>query len=362
MIKLHNITKSFNGNIILNDLSIEITESDFLAIIGPSGCGKTTLLRVIAGLEKPEAGEVILNGKDLTELPPKSRNVAFVFQDFALYPHMTVWDNIAYPLKIKGIKRIEIDKKVNSIARKLRIDKLLQRNVKKLSGGEKQRVSIARALVKNPDLFLLDEPLSNADPKLRFELKALIKEVLAATKIPVIYVTHDQDEAFSLGSKIAILNDGIIHQLGTHQDIINQPEDLFVAEFIRKPPNNIFFFSNKDNGSMLHLYNEKNKKMEWQNSFFNENELYFSVSSNDVYCSIIDNTLTTDNNEIVLQGELLFSESFGNSHILYFKTEIGVLSMVSENVSISAKEKRNIYVPLRRAIKYDSITKKRITS
>ncbi len=239
MLQLKNINKSFGSQKILKNINLEINDGEFIVLVGPSGCGKSTLVRIIAGLEQEDSGVIIYNGSEIQLLPPKERKLAMVFQNYALYPHKTVYDNIAFPLKISGVTENLIKTKVHNIATKLGLLEYLKRKPKELSGGQRQRVALARALAKDPEIFLLDEPLSNLDAKLRMQMRHELFQMHKEFKATFIYVTHDQVEALSLGDRIVVLKDGEIQQVGTPEEIYNQPANNFVASFIGSPGTNL---------------------------------------------------------------------------------------------------------------------------
>ncbi|MDI3548737.1 MAG: multiple sugar transport system ATP-binding protein [Halanaerobiales bacterium] len=238
-IKLNSIVKRFGDVTAVNNISFEIKPGEFFALLGPSGCGKTTTLRLIAGLETATKGTILFNDQDVTRAEPKERDIAMVFQDYALYPHMTVAENIGYPLKVRKVNEKEKAKKVIETAKQFKIDHLLDRKPGQLSGGQQQRVALARALVHQPKVFLFDEPLSNLDARLRLESRTFLKHIQSKLGITTIYVTHDQAEALALADRMAVLKDGQIRQLGTPQEIYEQPADSFVADFIGDPPMNL---------------------------------------------------------------------------------------------------------------------------
>ncbi len=238
-VTLDNVSKFFGKVKAVVDLNLEIRDGEFVALLGPSGCGKTTTLLMVAGIYKPTRGRILFDDEDVTDLPPKDRNIGMVFQSYALYPHMTVYDNIAFPLKLKKVPRQEIDRKVKEVAKLLQIDELLDRKPAQLSGGQRQRVALGRALVKEPDVLLLDEPLSNLDAKLRILMRAEIKRLQKELGITTIYVTHDQVEAMSMADKIAVMNKGRLQQYADPQTLYNKPANLFVAGFIGSPPMNL---------------------------------------------------------------------------------------------------------------------------
>ena len=238
-VTIDNIVKTFGTTEVLKNINLEIKDGEFFILLGPSGCGKTTLLRIIAGLSEQSGGRLIIGDKDVSELSPRERNIAMVFQDYALYPHMTVEGNISFPLKMAKMRADEIKKRVAAITQLLRIGDFLNKKPKELSGGQRQRVAIGRALVRSPNVLLMDEPLSNLDAKLRTTMRFEIKRIQRETGITVIYVTHDQVEAMTMGDRIAILNEGVVKQCGTPFDIFHKPVDSFVATFTGSPPMNI---------------------------------------------------------------------------------------------------------------------------
>ena len=233
MIKYENVQISYGDFVAVDDLNLEIKEGEFFTFLGPSGCGKSTTLRTLVGFIDPSKGNIFVDEKDITRLAPEKREIGIVFQSYALFPTMTVYDNIAYGLKIKKMPKSEIDAKVNEIAQKIKIsDKQLQRNVSELSGGQQQRVALARALVLEPKILCLDEPLSNLDAKLRIDLRLELKRLQRDLGITTLYVTHDQEEALTLSDRIAVFNNGFIEQVGTPQEIYNQSATEFVCDFI----------------------------------------------------------------------------------------------------------------------------------
>jgi multiple sugar transport system ATP-binding protein len=237
-ILLKNLTKRFGSVVAVNNLSLEVKDKEFLVLLGPSGCGKTTVLRCIAGLETQDEGEIYVGEILVNDLPPKERDVAMVFQSYALYPHMTVYENIAFPLKVKAVGDSEIDQRVKRVAELLKITHLLDRKPKQLSGGEAQRVALGRALIREPKAFLMDEPLSNLDAKLRIYMRAELKRLQKDLGITTIYVTHDQVEAMTMADRVALLNQGILQQVGSPEELYQHPSNLFTASFIGSPPMN----------------------------------------------------------------------------------------------------------------------------
>lgn len=238
-IRLKDITKSFGKVPVVRGLDLAISDGEFFTVVGPSGCGKSTLLNMIAGLEAVDGGEILFDGTEVTHLSPRERDVAMVFQNYALYPHMTVAENIAFPLKMRKVGRADAAGEVERMIALLGLDSLAHRKPAQLSGGQRQRVALARALVRKPRVFLLDEPLSNLDAKLRLTMRAEIKKLQRELRITTIFVTHDQGEAMSLSDRMAVLNQGVVQQSGSPLDVYNKPATLFVAGFIGSPPMNL---------------------------------------------------------------------------------------------------------------------------
>ena len=238
-LSLENICKIYpNGFEAVKDFNLEIDDKDFIIFVGPSGCGKSTTLRMIAGLEDISRGDLKIDGRVVNDVEAKDRDIAMVFQSYALYPHLTVYDNMAFGLKLKKVPQEEIDKKVRNAAKILDLEKLLDRKPKALSGGQRQRVAMGRAIVREPKVFLMDEPLSNLDAKLRVQMRTEIAKLHERLGATMIYVTHDQTEAMTLGTKIVVMKDGIIQQVDTPQNLYNYPQNLFVAGFIGSPQMN----------------------------------------------------------------------------------------------------------------------------
>ena len=279
-LKFEDIDKSFGENNVISKFNLEVEKGKFIVLLGPSGCGKSTLLRMIAGLEKIDYGKILLENNLLNDLLPSKRQIAMVFQSYALYPHMSVFENISFGLKSEKISKNEIKSKVIEAAKILKIEELLDRRPKELSGGQRQRVAIGRAITRNPKLFLFDEPLSNLDAALRSEMRVEISKLHKKLKRNIVYVTHDQIEAMTLADKIVIMNKGKIEQFGAPDDIYSKPNNIFVAEFIGNPKMNIFKVENKDiiNKNTFKLFNNEIK---FENINF-KNELYVGIRPEDI--------------------------------------------------------------------------------
>ena len=257
-LSLTNVCKVYpNGFEAVKDFSLEVEDQEFIIFVGPSGCGKSTTLRMIAGLEEISSGELKIDGRVVNDVEPKDRDIAMVFQNYALYPHMTVFDNMAFGLKLRKVPKDEIKKKVEEAAKILDLEKLLDRKPKALSGGQRQRVAMGRAIVRNPKVFLMDEPLSNLDAKLRVQMRSEIASLHNRLKATIIYVTHDQTEAMTLGTRIVVLKDGVIMQVDSPQKLYNEPNNLFVAGFIGSPQMNFIDAVCKVEGESVTLNFEK---------------------------------------------------------------------------------------------------------
>ena len=257
-LSLKNVCKVYpNGFEAVKDFNLEVEDQEFIIFVGPSGCGKSTTLRMIAGLEEISSGELKIDGRVVNDVEPKDRDIAMVFQNYALYPHMTVFDNMAFGLKLRKVPKDEIKKKVEEAAKILDLEKLLDRKPKALSGGQRQRVAMGRAIVRNPKVFLMDEPLSNLDAKLRVQMRSEIASLHNRLKATIIYVTHDQTEAMTLGTRIVVLKDGVIMQVDSPQKLYNEPNNLFVAGFIGSPQMNFIDAVCKVEGERVTLNFEK---------------------------------------------------------------------------------------------------------
>ncbi len=250
---LRNIAKRYDDTEVLRNVNLDIADGEFVVFVGPSGCGKSTLMRMIAGLEDISSGDLLIDGAKVNDVPSAKRGIAMVFQSYALYPHMTLYDNMAFGLKLAGAKKPEIDQAVKQAAKILHIDHLLDRKPKQLSGGQRQRVAIGRAITRKPKVFLFDEPLSNLDAALRVKMRLEFARLHDELKTTMIYVTHDQVEAMTLGDRIAVMKDGVVQQFGAPQEIYDSPSNLFVAGFIGAPPMNFINGKLVEQGSGIAL-------------------------------------------------------------------------------------------------------------
>ena len=340
-LKFEDIDKSFGENNVIRKFNLEVEKGKFLVLLGPSGCGKSTLLRMIAGLEKIDKGKIILENSLLNDLLPSKRQIAMVFQSYALYPHMNVSQNISFGLTTEKISKDEIKRKVTEAAKILKIEELLDRKPKELSGGQRQRVAIGRAITRNPKLFLFDEPLSNLDAALRSEMRVEISKLHKRLKSNIVYVTHDQIEAMTLADKIVIMNKGKIEQFGSPDDIYNNPRNIFVAEFIGNPKMNIIKIDKKD------IINKNTFKLLNSNIHFEnlniEQEIYIGIRPEDISLE--------NKSEIAVEITIDLIENLGSEKIIYAHindTEIRIKS--TKNI----KDKNiTIYLPKNKLYLFD---------
>ena len=307
-VTLKNVVKKYDTKTIINDISLEIRDKEFLVLVGSSGCGKSTILRMIAGLEDITSGEIYIDNKCVNNVHPKDRDIAFVFQSYALYPHMTVYENIAFPLKMRGLKKDEIDKKVKEAAEILNLTEYLKRKPKQLSGGQRQRVALGRAIVRSPKVFLMDEPLSNLDAKLRVQMRSEIKKLHEKLQTTFIYVTHDQTEALTMGDRIVVLDKGVIQQVDEPEKIYYQPANTFVGGFLGSPSMNF-----------INVKIENNKiKFNEYDICLSEEQLNRLKGKNEVIIGIRPEKMDSLCPNFELDADVEISEMLGSEKIVYF--------------------------------------------
>ncbi len=320
-IKLNKMSKVYQGNIkAVNQVEFEIKDKEFVVFVGPSGCGKSTLLRMIAGLEEISSGELFIDDKLVNDLPPKDRDISIVFQNYALYPHMTAYENLAFGMKIRKVKKKEIRSRVLDVAKILEIEDLLDRKPKTMSGGQRQRVAIGRAIVRNPKVFLFDEPLSNLDAKLRVQMRIEIAKLHKKLQTTIVYVTHDQVEAMTLGDRIVVLNRGEVQQIDTPENIYHKPNNLFVARFIGTPPMNTIdgIFTKSTDGIE---FSDDSKKLKvnlgYEDKFkeYINKEVVLGIRPEDIYIQPNDKV----KNYITLNCKIEFTERTGHEIYAYFQ-------------------------------------------
>ena len=360
-LKINDINKNFGSTEVLKGINLDINDGDFLVLLGPSGCGKSTLLNTIAGLETSNSGDILIDDYRVNDMEPSDRDIALVFQSYALYPAMTVKGNVTFGLEQRKTPKDKIDEALNRVSSLLKINELLERKPSQLSGGQRQRVAMGRALVRDPKVFLFDEPLSNLDAKLRVEMRREIKKLHQNLKTTVVYVTHDQTEAMSLGTNIAIMNHGVIQQCDTPKNIYNTPSNIFVADFIGSPSMNLIkgklsnqngqlFFENNDKVNIpLSNYSFKDK------TNVSEKEIILGIRPEHIYIE----KNTSDNFEIKVSSEL--SEYIGHEQIITFNfSGQQVLGKFSSTIDISIDQEFKLFMDINQISLFDASTEERI--
>ncbi|USS40827.1 ABC transporter ATP-binding protein [Thermococcus aggregans] len=326
-VRLVGVWKEFGGVVAVRDMSLEVKDGEFMILLGPSGCGKTTTLRMIAGLEEPTKGQIYIGDKLVADpekgvfAPPKDRDIAMVFQSYALYPHMTVYDNIAFPLKLRKVPKQEIDQRVREVAELLGLTELLKRKPRELSGGQRQRVALGRAIVRKPQVFLMDEPLSNLDAKLRVRMRAELKKLQRQLGVTTIYVTHDQVEAMTMGDRVAVINAGVLQQVGSPDEVYDRPANVFVAGFIGSPPMNFLDASVGEDGFVdfgefrLKLLPDQVEVLREENLI--GGEVVFGIRPEDVYDAVFAQVRVPGEN--VVRAVVDIVENLGSERIVYLR-------------------------------------------
>ena len=353
-VELKGITKIYDGGVLAVDKSnVTIEDKEFCVFVGPSGCGKSTTLRMIAGLEDITGGELYIDGELMNDVPPKDRKIAMVFQDYALYPHMTVYDNMAYGLKIRKMDKKEIDRRVHEASRILDLDNFLDRKPKALSGGQRQRVAIGRAIVRSPKVFLLDEPLSNLDAKLRVTMRGELAGIHHRLQATMIYVTHDQIEAMTLGTKIVVMSEKRIQQIGAPLYLYNHPINKFVAGFIGTPPMNFFRLKIEEQNGKLVATEESftlvpTEKQAQHLKAYVGKEVTFGVRPEDLYYQA---SPAAENN---MQVKVVNKEPLGaETHVFVKVNEANVVAKVEPEVQVQIGETMNFVPDMERAKFFD---------
>ena len=361
-LKIEELSKNFGSTEVLKKINLEIDEGNFLVLLGPSGCGKSTLLNIIAGLETINEGNVFIDDYNVSKVEPKDRNIAMVFQSYALYPSMNVRENMIFGLKQAKVSKEKIEEQLEKVSKFLQVDSLLERKPSQLSGGQRQRVAIGRALVREPRIFLFDEPLSNLDAKLRVEMRREIKKLHQQLKTTVVYVTHDQTEAMSLGTKIAIMNHGVIQQNDTPENIYNKPSNTFVADFIGSPSMNLIKGKLKQSSSNI-LFTVEGANFDIPiNSYDFENtsqldnkEVYFGIRPEHIYFKKSND----DDYEVNLIADL--SEYIGHEQIMTFNfANQELLAKFPSTIKIELNKETKLYFDLTQISLFDANSESRI--
>jgi multiple sugar transport system ATP-binding protein len=366
-VRLDKVKKIYEGGVVaVHEMCLEVKEKEFVVLVGPSGCGKSTTLRMIAGLEEVTSGDVFIDGKKVNDLPPKDRDIAMVFQNYALYPHMSVYENMAFGLKLRKFPKKEIDERVREAASILGIEEYLDRKPKALSGGQRQRVAVGRAIVRKPKVFLFDEPLSNLDAKLRVQMRTEISKLHRRLGATMIYVTHDQTEAMTMGDKIVLMKDGFVQQIDAPLDIYAKPNNKFVAGFIGSPAMNFLdgtiekgkglFFVEKDGGVRLPVQ----KKDEARLRKHVDHNLYLGIRPESIQLAGSGGSVGS-RTKVKVAVEVV--EPMGNEIFVYFtthKTGSQFVARVSATKEPAAGKPLDLMVDMAQAIYFDHQTEKRI--
>jgi multiple sugar transport system ATP-binding protein len=352
-VRLINVSKTYEGGITAaRDINLEVEDKEFLVLVGPSGCGKTTVLRMVAGLEEITSGELYIGDKLMNDVPPKDRDIAMVFQNYALYPHMTVYDNMAFGLKLRKFPKSEIEERVTEAAEILGIKDYLERKPKALSGGQRQRVALGRAIVRKPKVFLFDEPLSNLDAKMRVQMRAEISKLHNRLDATMIYVTHDQVEGMTMGDRIVVMKDGVVQQIGSPLDLYNNPGNKFVAGFIGTPAMNFFegrirregrlYFEESGEGIRLEIPGEYERRLDGMVG----KEAYLGIRPEHIM--LAEDKIGKLDCMRALRVEI--SEPMGNEVFLYFQSKTGqIVARVTTSIDPKPGTELKMYIDTTRA-------------
>jgi len=350
-VRLEGVWKEFGDVVAVKDMNLEVEDGEFMILLGPSGCGKTTTLRMISGLEEPTKGRIYIGDKLVADpgkgvfIPPKDRDIAMVFQSYALYPHMTVYDNIAFPLKLRKVPKQEIDQRVREVAELLGLTELLKRKPRELSGGQRQRVALGRAIIRKPQVFLMDEPLSNLDAKLRVRMRAELKKLQRQLGVTTIYVTHDQVEAMTMGDRIAVINAGVLQQVGSPDEVYDKPANMFVAGFIGSPPMNFLDATITEDGFVdfgefrLKLLQDQFEVLREENLI--GREVVFGIRPEDIYDAMFARVRVPGENMTRAVVEIV--ENLGSERIVHLRVG-GVTFVGAFKAESKVKEGQEIEV------------------
>ena len=344
IVKLRNVSKIYDNKLkVVSDVNLTINDKEFVVLVGPSGCGKSTTLRMIAGLEEITEGQIYIDGKFINDISPKERDIAMVFQNYALYPHMTVYENMAFGLKLRKFSKENIKQRVNDAAKILDLEKFLNRKPKALSGGQRQRVAVGRAIVRKPKVFLFDEPLSNLDAKLRVQMRTEISKLHQKLEATMIYVTHDQTEAMTMGDRIVVMKDGLVNQFDTPMNLYNKPVNQFVAGFIGSPAMNFIDVSVNDVNKLSSINGKLNFSLSAEHidrlKDHSNKEIVLGIRPEDIRLE------KNINNEIEIEALTDVVEPMGNETFIYFEIEkIQFIARVNPSKELKSGEKIKLYI------------------
>ncbi|MBD3217049.1 MAG: sn-glycerol-3-phosphate ABC transporter ATP-binding protein UgpC [candidate division Zixibacteria bacterium] len=356
-LEFKSVYKSFGRTVVVEDLNLSIHDGELFVLLGPSGCGKSTILRLIAGLEYMDEGEIVIDGRVINNIAPKDRNVAMVFQNYALYPHMTIYDNLAFPLKVKKVSAEKIRGIVEKQASLLGLTELLERKPRTLSGGQRQRVALGRALVRDPSVFLFDEPLSNLDAKLRVSTRAEISRLQRTLEATMVYVTHDQEEALSLGDRIAILNEGRIQQIGTPEEIYDQPRNIFTASFVGSPKINLLEARIAEDRVKIGGNSGIPMADSWREALKDKttDAIVIGIRPENIFYE------RKSGDDLAFQAEILHTEFAGDRHVIFCRLGESEIRVKSGKAAPSAEgEKMELFVNPQNCLLFDQKNEKRI--
>ncbi|MEB1807963.1 MAG: sn-glycerol-3-phosphate ABC transporter ATP-binding protein UgpC [Bacillaceae bacterium] len=361
-IKLNHVYKIYDGDVTaVTDFNLDIKDKEFIVFVGPSGCGKSTTLRMIAGLEDISKGDLFIGDKRVNDVAPKDRDIAMVFQNYALYPHMNVYDNMAFGLKLRKFKKEEIDRRVKEAAKILGLEEMLDRKPKAMSGGQRQRVALGRAIVRDPQVFLMDEPLSNLDAKLRVQMRAEITKLHHRLQTTTIYVTHDQTEAMTMATRIVIMKDGIIQQVGTPKDVYDNPENVFVGGFIGSPAMN--FLNGRIEGEFFKLNNvsvriPQGKLKTLKEKGFADKEIILGVRPEDIHDELL---FIESSPETKVTAKVEVAELTGAETVLYTKIdEQDVIARIDSRTDIQNGQNIDLAFDMNKVHFFNPETEERI--
>ncbi len=371
-VRLEGVWKRFGDFTAVKDMNLEIKDGEFMVLLGPSGCGKTTTLRMISGLEEPSEGRIFIGDRLVADpeggvfVPPKDRDIAMVFQSYALYPHMTVYDNIAFPLKLRKIPKQEIEERVREVAELLGLTDLLKRKPRELSGGQRQRVALGRAIVRKPQVFLMDEPLSNLDAKLRVKMRAELKKLQKQLGVTTIYVTHDQVEAMTMGDRVAVINQGLLQQVGTPDEVYDRPANIFVGGFIGSPPMNFIDASIAEDGAGVwaNFGEFRLKFMEDQAEVLREanligKEALFGIRPEDIYDAMFAQVKVPGENMAKARVEIV--ENLGSEKIVHLRVgDITFLGSFHSESKVREGQEVDVVFDMKKVHVFDKKTEKAV--
>ncbi len=356
-IEIRGLARRFGSTVAVNSVDLSIDDGDFLVLLGPSGCGKTTLLRMLAGLLEPTSGQVLLDGRDITHEPSKRRDLAMVFQSYALYPHLSVASNLAFPLRVRRTPRAQVDQQVAEVAASLEIDHLLDRKPRQLSGGQRQRVAVGRALVRAPRAFLMDEPLSNLDAKLRTATRQELTDLHRRLGATFVYVTHDQVEAMTMATKIAVLNQGDLEQLGTPEEVYDRPASVFVAGFLGSPAMNLLdAVLTTDRGQVRVVAGQGGGGTLWEGA---TPDIEAVLGVRPEHLTVVDQV--PEGHGIVFAGVVDVVENLGSEQVVYVRTgERRLAARVARTVRVRAGDRALLHATAEHAHLFDRRTGRRL--